>query len=105
MALTPKIIVGAVELSTDQLDGWAEIFFEAKVAGLMRVPLSVFLSDPMRYIAEGDAPDRNAPSSEDDFLPLLPKQEEAAARIRAQWDREDALAAQKANHLTLVVSN
>lgn len=93
MAVTPKIIVGVVEISPDELDGWAEIYWEAKSAGLMRFPLSVFLSDPMRFIAEGD------------FEPLLPKQQEAAERIWNQWDREDDVAAQKDNHLTLVVSN
>lgn len=103
MALTPIFVSGALTIEADQLDAWADNYFEAKAAGLMRVPLSVFLSDPLRYIAEGAEPGL-LQTQDDDFLPLLPRQAEAATRIQEQWASEDALAEMKGGHLTLVSS-
>ncbi|HBP6526480.1 TPA: hypothetical protein L6A81_12640 [Pseudomonas aeruginosa] len=103
MALTPIYVSGTLNIDADQLDAWADNYFEAKAAGLMRVPLSVFLSDPLRYIAEGAEPE-TVLTQADDFLPLLPRQAEAATRIQEQWAREDALAEMKGGHLTLVSS-
>lgn len=100
MAITPIFVSGELSIPADQLDSWADIYFEAKTAGLMHVPLSVFLSDPMRYIAEGDQSTGEACQG-DEFLPLLPRQAEVATRIQDQWAREDAL---RSNHLTLVAS-
>lgn len=100
MALTPLIVNGELSIPADQLDAWADVYFEAKSIGMMRVPLSVFLSDPMRHIAEGDQPGIGTEQTEE-FLPLLPRQAEVATRIQEQWEREEA---QRSNHLTLVVS-
>ncbi|CAI9912132.1 TPA: hypothetical protein ACQTYG_005736 [Pseudomonas aeruginosa] len=100
MALTPIFVSGDLSIPSDQLDSWADIYFEAKTAGLMHVPLSVFLSDPMRYIAEGGQPVSES-AQDDEFLPLLPRQAEVATRIQEQWAREDA---QRGSHLTLVAS-
>lgn len=100
MALTPIFVSGDLSIPADQLDSWADIYFEAKTADLMRVPFSVFLSDPMRYIAEGGQPVVEA-AQDDEFLPLLPRQAEVATRIQEQWAREDA---QRGSHLTLVAS-
>lgn len=86
-----------ISIPAEQIDGWAEIYREAKSAGLMQVPLPVFLSNPIRHIAEAALSD----SDKDDFLPLLPRQAEVATRLQEQWDREDAL---RASHLTIVSS-
>ncbi|WP_330114054.1 hypothetical protein SA496_15270 [Pseudomonas sp. JS3066] len=102
MALTPINVHSDISIPADQLDGWADVYFEAKTAGLMQIPLSVFLNDPLRHLAEGKLTSE-VESADDEFLPLLPRQAEVAARIQEQWDREDALEeALKAPHLTPV---
>lgn len=104
MALTPINVHSDITIPTDQLDGWADLYFEAKTAGLMHVPFSVYLSDPIRHLAEGNL-SSGAETADDEFLPLLPRQEVMAARIQEQWAREDALEeALKGSHLTLVHS-
>lgn len=96
MANSPLQTSNAISIPAEQLEGWTEIYREVKTAGLMQVSLPVFLSNPMRHIAEATLSD-----SGDDFLPLLPRQAEVATRIQEQWDREDAL---RASHLTIVSS-
>jgi len=94
-----------INIPAEQLDSWAEIFFEAKCAGLVRVPLSVFLADPLGHInSECVAIDAQMPIfEEENFLPLLPKQVEAAQRIQEKWARDDARAlAMMGSHLTIV---
>lgn len=94
-----------INIPAEQLDIWAEIFFEAKCAGLVQVPLSVFLADPLGHMSSDcTAIDAQVPVFEgENFLPLLPKQIEAAKRIQEKWARDDARAlAMMGNHLTLV---
>jgi len=93
-------------MPADQLDSWAEIFFEGRCSGLIHVSLSVFLTDPLEHIG-GIDPGVSAETApvfgSDDYLPLLPKQAEAAKRIQEKWARDDARAlAIMGNHLTVV---
>jgi len=96
MTNAPLQASNEISIPAELLEGWAEIYREAKTAGLMQVSLPVFLSNPMRNITEAALSD-----SDDDFLPLLPRQAEVATRIQEQWDSEDAL---RASHLTIVSS-
>jgi len=94
-----------ISMPAEQLDGLAEIFFEAKCAGLVRVPLSLFLTDPLGHLSgECGVIDAQVSIFEGEhFLPLLPKQVEAAQRIQEKWASDDARAlAMMGNHLTLV---
>jgi hypothetical protein len=94
MASSSSSTSSDINLPAEQLDTWAEIFFEAKCAGLVQVPLSVFLADPLGHIGGNYAAlDAQEPVFEgESYLPLLPKQVEAAKRIQEKWTRDDARA-------------
>lgn len=86
-----------------ELDVWAGIYAEARIAELIDIPFSEFCLNPWFFMTQADQ-ETAIDCLINGFKPLLPKQLEVAAKIQSKWDAEDKAASTKPRHLTLVSS-
>lgn len=91
-------------MTNDELDTWADIYAQARVAELVSVTFSEFLQAPFTYLANA-----GQETAMDCLItghrPLLPKQVQVARQIQQGWADSDPTAQSKPRgHLTLVAS-
>ena len=91
-------------MTNDELDTWADIYAQARVAELVNVTFSEFLQAPFTYLANAGQ-ETALDCLITGYRPLLPKQVQAAQRIQQDWaDTDTAAQPKQRGHLTLVAS-
>jgi hypothetical protein len=91
-------------MSDAELDSWADIYAQAKIAELIQIPLSEFLQDPWAHLINSGQ-ESALDCIENGYAPLLPAQARAGKAIRDRWASEDKIDSDaKRTHLTLVSS-
>lgn len=88
----------------EELDVWADVYAQAKVADLISMPLSEFLQDPWNNLARAGQ-ETAFECISNGHRPLLPQQVRASQSIHEQWSADEkADTGSKRNHLSLVSS-
>lgn len=90
-------------MTNEELDTWADIYAQARLAELVDVQFSKFLEAPFAYLAAAGQ-DTALDCMINGSRPLLPAQARAANRIRADWGERDSTVVKSRSHLSLVVN-
>lgn len=90
-------------MSNDELNTWADIFAQAKVADLLSITFSEFLEAPFTHLASAGQ-DTALDCMITGFRPLMPAQVRAAQKIHQQWGNQGNADKPSRGHLSLVVS-